>query len=141
MNARLGTVSFRGRVALAFCFLAVILQALLNYAGLAHYYFELGPNYDRSSGDRVCLILDWMLMACLLVWAASEFRVRQAVLFQDSSGHRWPLLVSAVGLLLLVGATVQLVQIPLSGAAFGFLDCWLFGLGWVLFWWGLVFRR
>ena len=141
MSARLQVISFRGRVALVFCFLVIILQFVLNRIGLAHYYYEMGPNHDRSIGDRVCLVFDWMLLACLFVWASSEFRIRQAVLFPEGGGSALPLLTGCVGLLLLIGATAHLVRIPLSGVAFGFMDGWVFGIGWLLLWWGLVFRR
>jgi hypothetical protein len=140
MTDRLHTITVRGRIALAACFFVVAVQMVLNSMGLAHYYFEMGPNFDRSIGDRVCNVLDWMILACLVVWGASEFRVRQSILFRETSSRVLPLLAGVLGLLVLLIASIRLVRIPLSGEAFG-NSGWSFGVGWLLVWWYLVFRR
>jgi len=141
MSDRLHIITVRGRIALAFCFLAIVVVTMLDGMGVAHYRLEM-ENFDRSIGDRVCLVLTWMLLACLFVWAAAEFRVRQSVLFQEAGGGRvLPLAVGIAGLLVLFRASARLIRIPLSGEAFGPIDGWQFGAGWILVWWGWVFRK
>lgn len=137
---RVDKIKFRGRVALAFCFLAVIVQMILNGMGVAHYY-DSEPNFDREIGDRICRILDWTLLASMFVWGASAVRVEQAVLFDEDAGQLLPLVSGIAGLLMLFVATTRLVRIPISGEEFGFFMGWQFGVGWALVCWCFVFRK
>ena len=52
MSDRLHRLTVRGRIGLGACFLVVVVQMLLNGLGMADYHFEMGPNSDKTMGDR-----------------------------------------------------------------------------------------
>ena len=114
---------------------------MLNAIGLAHYDFARGLPPDCSLGDRIFLISEWMFLACFVVSLASEFRVRQSGLFQESNIGVGPLIVGIVGSVILTVASILFFRLLYSGEAFHSLEGWLFGVGWLFVWWCLVFRR
>ena len=141
MSDRLQRIRFRGRIAFAFCLLACVFQFTLTATGLAHYDFVRGLPPDRSFCDRIFLISEWMIFACFFVSSASEFRVRQAVLFNEAAAGIGPVVAGMVGLVVLIMASIQFIRHPYSGESFDSFEGWLYGVGWLFVWWYFVFRR
>ena len=146
MNARSRSIEVRGWVAVGFAFAAVLLPMLLNALGFANYESERDGSdpsrpADQGLGERICLVSDWMGFACLLVWAATQLRVRNALIFESErqSGRLVPLTMGVAGLFRLV--TGWLHSGPYTGEHYSLLEGWRFGLGWFLIWWCLVFVR
>jgi hypothetical protein len=146
MNSRTDTIEFRGWVTLGFCFAALALPRVLTSVGIADFDSERSEAdpyrpADRSFGNRICLVAEWMWPACLLTWACAQFRVRQAVMFSKNMGYWTPLVVGVAGLVIQVVGWLQWNARSFSGHYFGAFDGWLFGLGWFLLSWSFVFWR
>jgi len=144
MGNRSHTIEVRGRVAVVFCFVAVAFPMVLNSLGVADYDSERLADdpyrpADRSLAERICLISEWMAPACLLAWAAAQFRVRNSVLFEEKGSRFLSLVFGAAGLALLTVNWLRWAARPRSGEHFGALQGWQFGVGWLLLWWSYVF--
>jgi hypothetical protein len=141
MNDHLRTITIRGRVVVGFAILAIVIQFVLEHLGVGPNEFNGLPILDRTLGDRVFLITEWMALSCLLVWTASEFRVSQAVLFHEKGRSNLLIVVGVVGLVVLSAALFCCFQKPYSGEAVRISSGWQLGVGWFLVWWYWVFRR
>ncbi|MBE0544703.1 MAG: hypothetical protein IH623_25470 [Verrucomicrobia bacterium] len=144
MNQRSDQFEIRGWITLSCCFAAFMLQMILNALGRADFNSTLSDPYapaDVSIANRVCLVSEWMAVACLLVWVSSQFRAKHAVLF-SSKGSIWmPLIAGTSGLFILVMHWIWWTAQPFSAGRFGAFEGWLFGLGWFLLFWAFVFWR
>jgi hypothetical protein len=146
MSARSDSIAMRGWVALGFAFTAMLAPMLLDGAGIAVFdpnrsADDPGRPADVGLAERICLVIDWMAPACLLAFLAAQFRVRYAVLFAEGANHGlvFPLVIGCSGLGII--ALVWLHWGAYTGQHYAFLQGWQFGLGWALFWWGIVFMH
>ena len=142
MNSRTRKIEVRGWIAIGFAFFALFIPMALTYLGFTDYDRDngdpLSPS-DHGTLERICLVSEWMLPACIMVWSASQIRVQNPVLFEDETQRCLivPLTMGAAGVFLFAGRWLQWG--PYTGEHFAFFEGWQFGLAWFLLWWCLVF--
>src|SRR5262245_21113188 len=107
MDGHLHSITMRGRIVLGVCFAAAAVPFLLSVLGVVDY------DWMRSSDDplrpadlsftyRVCLVVEWLVPACLVSWAAAEFRVRYSAFFESRGYGSLAIGAGVVGATLLV---------------------------------------
>ena len=144
MSNRSHSIAVRGRVVIAAGFLAIALPIALNALSIASYESNRDGSdpsrpADRGLWERVCLVTEAMIPACLLVGPAALWRARRAGLFEgeEKGGRVVPLTCGACGLALFVWQWVR--WRPYTGEHFGMFQGWQFAVAWLLVWWSFAF--
>lgn len=144
MNSPSDSIALRGKIALAFAFLAMLLLIVLNEVGVVVYNSCLNDAptspTDRGLWDRICLVTEAMIPACLLVGAFAQCREQYASLLdpQEKGGGIVPYACGVCGLALFIRQWVRWG--PYTGKHY-VLESWRFALPWLLLWWCFVFLR
>ncbi len=145
--SRSSSIARRGWIAFAALFVAVLLPVTLTALGFANYDAERDQSdpyrpADRGLGDRICLVTESMIPACIVVGAAAQFRARNAAAFagqEERGGRLMPLTCGICGVALFVTQWVRWG--PYTGDHFRPFQGWQFTVAWLLMWWCFVFVR
>ena len=144
MNNGLQTIATRGRIALGLCLFAVSVQLILNLCGAVD--FSSLPSkgrhrilLDLSLMYRVCLVAKWLVISCLLCWAAAQFRVRYCTLFYSPGRGIVSSAIGVIGAVLFVASALQWSTQPYTRSAYGALDGWHYSIAGLLLVWSFVF--
>jgi hypothetical protein len=144
MSSRSRSIVIRGWIVIAAAFVALALPIALNALGFANYDSERDGSdpyrpADRGLGERICLVLETMIPACLLIGPAALLRARHAGPFEgeEKGGRVVPLTSGACGLALFVWQWVRCG--PYTGEHFAMFQGWQFAVAWLLVWWCFAF--
>src|ERR1041384_5671917 len=87
MSSSSSSIAVRGWVVICAVFAALLVPIALTAMGLTDYDEDSGGDpyrpADRGLADRICLVVETMIPACLIVGPAALFRARHAAIFED----------------------------------------------------------
>ena len=144
MDGSSESIATRGRIVLGVCFAAAAVPLLLSVCGVVDYdWWRSGDDplrpADLSLAYRVCLVIEWLVPAFFLCWAAAEFRVRYSVLFEAHGYGIVAVAAGAIGATLLVSSLSRWSAQPYTHLHYQALEGWHYGLSWLLLSWSFVF--
>lgn len=146
MNQSSRNMALRGWVVIGAAFGAAALPIALNALGLAHYDSNRDGSdpfrpANRGLAERICLVVEAMIPACLLLGPAALLRARRAARFEGTGnwGRVLPATCGACGLALFIGQWTRWG--PCTGEHYVMAQAWQFAVAWLLLWSGFVFVR
>jgi hypothetical protein len=139
MNNGLQTIATRGRIVFGLCLIMAVVPWVLELWGVVDSRGRNMPLLDLSLSYRACLVTKWLVISCLLCWAAAQFRVRYGNLFEDPGRGIVSSVIGVIGAMLFAANAVQWSAQPYTRSAYGTLEGWQYTLYGLLLVWSFVF--